>query len=77
MDQTLIGLYWGYDGAKQLGTPPRLYNQIIKSVAIAQGNDAAANARLFAFVNAAMADAGTSSAWRECISSHRSTWAGA
>jgi membrane-associated phospholipid phosphatase len=58
VDQTLIGLYWGYDGAKQLGTPPRLYNQIVRKVADAQGNNAAANARLFAFVNAAMADAG-------------------
>jgi membrane-associated phospholipid phosphatase len=64
VDQTLIGLYWGYDGAKQLGTPPRLYNQIVKKVAVAQANDAATNARLFAFVNAAMADAGIL-AWAE------------
>jgi membrane-associated phospholipid phosphatase len=58
VDETLIGLYWGYDGAFQLGTPPRLYNQIIRAVARAQQNNVAANARLFALTNVAMADAG-------------------
>jgi vanadium chloroperoxidase len=62
--QTLIGIYWGYDGAFGLGTPPRLYNQIVRVVAQAQGNDPAKNARLFALVNAAMGDAGVL-AWRE------------
>jgi Vanadium chloroperoxidase N-terminal domain len=57
-DETLIGLYWAYDGAVGLGTPPRLYNQIIRKVAKAQGNTVAQNARLFALVNVAMADAG-------------------
>lgn len=56
--ETLIGLFWAYDGARGLGTPPRLYNQIIRRIADGQGNDVAANARLFALVNAAMADAG-------------------
>ena len=54
----LISVYWGYDGAKGLGTPPRLYNQIVREVAMARGNSAAQNARLFALVNTAMADAG-------------------
>ncbi len=62
--ETVIGLFWGYDGARDLGTPPRLYNQIVRDVAKAQGNDTAKNARLFAFVNAAMADAGIL-AWEE------------
>lgn len=57
-DETVIGVYWGYDGAKQLGTPPRLYNQIIRKVAIAKNNTIAQNARLFALVNVAMGDAG-------------------
>ena len=56
--ETLLGVYWAYDGASQLGTPPRLYNQIIRLVACKQKNSVADNARLFAFVNAAMADAG-------------------
>ena len=66
-EQTLIGVYWAYDGAAGLGTPPRLYNQIIRKVALNIGNPAnpgnavntpAQNARLFALVNTAMADAG-------------------
>lgn len=57
-EQTTVGVYWAYDGVKELGTPPRLYNQIIREVAIKQGNNEGANARLFAFVNAAMGDAG-------------------
>jgi len=57
-NDTLIGIYWGYDGAAELGTPPRLYNQIIRAVAIAKMNSVDQNARLFALVNAAMGDAG-------------------
>lgn len=58
VDETVIGIFWGYDGASGLGTPPRLYNQIVRQVAIAKGNTEAQNARLFALVNAAMGDAG-------------------
>ncbi|NJR75013.1 MAG: vanadium-dependent haloperoxidase, partial [Scytonema sp. CRU_2_7] len=57
-EETLIGLFWAYDGAFGLGTPPRLYNQIVRKVAIAKGNTVAQNARLFALVNVAMGDSG-------------------
>jgi hypothetical protein len=57
-NETVIGLYWAYDGAKDLGTPPRLYNQIVRAVAIEKKNSVAQNARLFALVNVAMGDAG-------------------
>lgn len=63
-EETLIGIYWGYDGAIGLGTPPRLYNQIIKKIAIAKATTPAQNAKLFAMVNVAMADAGIL-AWAE------------
>jgi len=63
-EEAVVGLFWGYDGAIGLGTPPRLYNQIVRLVAQAQGNSVADNARLFALVNVAMADAGIL-AWRE------------
>jgi vanadium chloroperoxidase len=55
---TLIGVYWAYDGVKSIGTPPRLYNQILRTIARSKNNSEAANARLFALVNVAMADAG-------------------
>ncbi len=58
VDETLIGVFWGYDGAAGLGTPPRLYNQIVREIAIARGNTTAQNARLFALLNVAIADAG-------------------
>jgi hypothetical protein len=58
VDETLIGVYWAYDGVREIGTPPRLYNQIIRELAVSKGNSVDDNARLFAFVNAAMGDAG-------------------
>jgi hypothetical protein len=64
VDETLIGTFWAYDGVAEIGTPPRLYNQIIRRLAMARspGNPATPNtteqnARLFALVNVAMADA--------------------
>jgi hypothetical protein len=60
-EQTRIGIYWGYDGTPGLGTPPRLYNQIARTIALQEDNTEAENARLFALVNLAMADAGIAS----------------
>ncbi|WP_280269595.1 vanadium-dependent haloperoxidase [Nocardia wallacei] len=56
-EETLIGLFWGYDAAKGIGTPPRLYNQIVRAVAATRPARLASHARLFALINAAMADA--------------------
>jgi hypothetical protein len=33
VDETLIGIFWACDGAVGLGSPPRLYNQIVRRVA--------------------------------------------
>jgi hypothetical protein len=60
--QTEIGIFWGYDGTPGLGTPPRLYNQIARTIAEQQHNTPVQNARMFALVNFAMADAGIA-AW--------------
>jgi hypothetical protein len=57
-EETLIGIFWGYDGARELGTPPRLYNQIVRKIAIARNNSLEENVQLFAMVNVAMGDAG-------------------
>ena len=56
-DQTEIGIFWAYDGAPKLGVPPRLYNQVVRVIAIQEKNTLQENARLFALVNYAMADA--------------------
>jgi Vanadium chloroperoxidase N-terminal domain/PAP2 superfamily len=58
VDEEVIGIYWAYDGPPKLGTPPRLYNQVVREIAIQKGNTIEQNARLFALVNMAMADAG-------------------
>ena len=57
-EQTQIGLFWAYDGANKIGVPPRMYNQIARVIAANQKNTEVQNARYFALVNAAMADAG-------------------
>ncbi len=57
-DQTLAGVYWAYDGTPSLCAPPRLYNQITEVIATQMGSDVVDQARLFALVNVAMADAG-------------------
>jgi hypothetical protein len=57
-EQTEIGIFWGYDGRPGLGTPPRLYNQIVRTIAEQENNTVKENARLFALVNLAMADGG-------------------
>lgn len=60
-EQTIIGTFWGYDGTPGLGTPPRLYNQIARVIAKQRRNTPAQNARLFALLNLAQADAGIAS----------------
>lgn len=62
-DQTEAGIFWAYDGAPMLGTPPRFYNQIARVIIEDQGgNSVVENARLLALMNLAIADAGIA-AW--------------
>ncbi len=57
-DQALAGIYWAYDGTPSLCAPPRLYNQIAEVIATQMGSSVTEQARLFALLNVAMADAG-------------------
>jgi hypothetical protein len=57
-DETVQGLYWAYDGPEQIGTPPRLYNQVLRVVASNKGLSTEQMARLFLLANVAMGDAG-------------------
>ncbi len=56
-DQTAIGLFWAYDRT-QLGPVTILHNRLLQAIARQQGNTLEQNARLFALVNLACADAG-------------------
>ncbi|CAF4888314.1 unnamed protein product [Rotaria sp. Silwood1] len=55
-DQTEIAIAWAYDGAPKVGVPPRVYNQVVRVIAIQQNNTMEKNARLFALINYALAD---------------------
>lgn len=61
--ETNIGLFWAYDGARLIGTPPRFFNQILRQVAMEDGMNVGEMARLFALCNIAMADAGIVAWW--------------
>ncbi len=68
-EQTLIGVFWGYDGVRNLGVPPRLYNQCLAAISGTAHLSTAQNAVLFAVANLAMADAGIA-AWEEKYKFH-------
>jgi hypothetical protein len=57
-EQERIGVYWGYDGAMNLGVPPRLYNQVARRFIQDRHLSVGRTAELFAQLNVAMADAG-------------------
>jgi hypothetical protein len=57
-EQTEIGIFWGYDGTPSLCAPPRLYNQILLTIADQMKTDFLGLTRLLAIANVAMADAG-------------------
>jgi hypothetical protein len=57
-DETLQGIFWAYDGAMEIGTPPRLYNQILRKIAASKSLSQDELNRLLLLANLAMADAG-------------------
>jgi len=59
-DLAVAGIFWGYDGSRNLGTPPRLYNQIVLEISKTRNPTVVNDARLLALVNVGMADAGIS-----------------
>jgi len=62
-EQTFTAILWGYDGTPSLCAPPRLYNQIARTIALKKGLHRVDDlARFLALVNVAMVDAGIA-AW--------------
>jgi hypothetical protein len=55
-EQTQIAIFWGYDGTPGMGTPPIMYNEVVRTLARQEHNTEVRNARLLALVNLAMAD---------------------
>jgi hypothetical protein len=64
LEEEVIGIAWGYDGPNELGTPPRLYMQVVLEILdwVEAGNPGALNQTeelaIIAGVAIAMADAG-------------------
>jgi hypothetical protein len=59
-DQTNIGLFWAYD-RPTMGPPPVLYSKNVADIARQMNNTPEQNARLFAMVSVALADASIAS----------------
>ena len=57
-----IGIFWAYDGSNKLGTPPRLYNQVVVSTPDFLAASPVLQIQILAAINVAMADAGIA-AW--------------
>jgi hypothetical protein len=57
-DQTIAGIFWGYDAQPFLCAPVKLYNQIAVQLARERDLSLADSARLLALVNVALADTG-------------------
>jgi hypothetical protein len=55
-EETEIGIFWAYDNAPNIGPAPRLFNQVVRVIAIKKKNTLVENARLFGLVNYALAD---------------------
>ncbi len=56
--QTFDGIFWTYDGVPNLCAPPRMYIQLVRTVALGQGmGDLSTTARFMALITTGMADA--------------------
>jgi PAP2 superfamily len=60
--QAAVGIFWGYDGTNLLGTPPRLYNQVVRKIQEFKDLPHSQQVRILTAINVAMADAGIA-AW--------------
>lgn len=61
-DEFQIGVFWGYDGTKQLCAPPTLYFAIVRQIMTQHKKNGAELMRALALVGVAMAEAGVA-AW--------------
>ena len=61
-NKAVVGIFWGYDGANKIGVPPRLYNQVVRSIEEFKTLTHDKQIRLLTAINVAMADAGIA-AW--------------
>lgn len=58
VEQVKVGLFWAYDGARLIGTPPHFFSQVATQIAKSDNLSTPELARTLALCNLAMADAG-------------------
>jgi hypothetical protein len=58
----VVGVFWGYDGSNQIGVPPRIYNQVVRSITAFKTAVPDLQIKILTAINVAMADAGIA-AW--------------
>jgi PAP2 superfamily len=56
-EKAVTGIFWGYDGANRLGTPPRLYNQVVRAIPELKTASHVTQIKILTAINVAMADA--------------------
>jgi hypothetical protein len=61
-EKAVVGVFWGYDGSNRLGTPPRLYNQVVRAIPELGTAGHPQQIKILTAINVAMADAGIA-AW--------------
>jgi membrane-associated phospholipid phosphatase len=57
-----IGIFWAYDGSNKLGTPPRIYNKVVRAIDEFKNSTNIEQIKILTAINVAMADAGIA-AW--------------
>jgi PAP2 superfamily len=61
-EKAVIGIFWGYDGSNKIGVPPRIYNQVVRSIEDFKKLSHDRQIKVLTAINVAMADAGIA-AW--------------
>jgi membrane-associated phospholipid phosphatase len=56
-EKAIDGIFWGYDGSNRLGTPPRLYNQVVRAIPELKTASHVVQIKVLTAINVAMADA--------------------
>jgi len=78
-DEEIIGIYWAYDGPMELGTPPRLYMQVVLAILDSLhrhptgGLDPSDELQIIAAITIAMSDAGND-AWHYKYAATHMMW---
>jgi membrane-associated phospholipid phosphatase len=60
--EAAVGIFWAYDGSNLLGTPPRLYNKVVREISDVVTAAHPLQIKILTAINVAMADAGIA-AW--------------